>query len=278
MTDLAATTRRVPRVPTAGVVAAGIVLTALVVAVLVPDVISAGPDEVDPLIALRAPDATHWFGTDQLGRDVYTRIVHGARISLVTGVAATVLGVVAGTVLGLVSALGGRLVDEALMRAVDVLLALPGILLALLVIAVLGPGPVSELVAIAFAAVPGYARMVRGQALSVRQADYVTSAVAIGVRPLPLVLRHVLPNSLGPVLVLATLGTGSAIIIGSSLSFLGLGPRQPTPEWGAMLADGRDFLSTAWWVGVFPGLAITVTVVAVTVLGRRWQRRFEGLR
>ncbi|MEV4140779.1 ABC transporter permease [Dactylosporangium sp. NPDC049742] len=272
------TTRRVPRVPTAGVVAAGVVLAALLVAVLVPDRLAAGPDEVDPLIALRPPDGTHWLGTDQLGRDVYARIVHGARISLVTGVAATVLAVVAGTLLGLLSALGGRLVDEVLMRAVDVLLALPGILLALLVIAVLGPGPVSELVAIAFAAVPGYARMIRGQALSVRRADYVTSAVAVGVRPIGLVWRHVLPNSLGPVLVLATLGTGSAIIIGSSLSFLGLGPRQPTPEWGAMLADGRDFLSTAWWVGVFPGLAITVTVVAVTVLGRRWQRRFEGLR
>ncbi|MET7425454.1 ABC transporter permease [Dactylosporangium sp. NPDC005555] len=273
------TTRRVPRVPTAGVVAAGIVLALLLLAVLAPGLLTrTGPDEVDPIIALRAPDGTHWLGTDQLGRDVFTRIVHGARISLVTGIAATLLAVVAGTVLGLLSALGGRIVDEVLMRAVDVLLALPGILLALLVIAVLGPGPVSELVAIAFAAVPGYARMIRGQALSVRRADYVTSAVAIGVRPAGLVWRHVLPNSLGPVLVLATLGTGSAIIIGSSLSFLGLGPRQPTPEWGAMLADGRDFLSTAWWVGVFPGLAITVTVVAVTVLGRRWQRRFEGVR
>ncbi|MEU0557176.1 ABC transporter permease [Dactylosporangium sp. NPDC006015] len=278
MTDIAVTAKARPRVPAAGVVVAGVVLAALLVAVLVPDSLATGPDEVDPLIALRPPDGTHWLGTDQLGRDVYARIVHGARISLVTGVAATVLAVVAGTLLGLLSALGGRLVDEVLMRAVDVLLALPGILLALLVIAVLGPGPVSELVAIAFAAVPGYARMIRGQALSVRRADYVTSAVAVGVRPIGLVWRHVLPNSLGPVLVLATLGTGSAIIIGSSLSFLGLGPRQPTPEWGAMLADGRDFLSTAWWVGVFPGLAITVTVVAVTVLGRRWQRRFEGLR
>ncbi|GAA1557909.1 ABC transporter permease [Dactylosporangium maewongense] len=278
MTDIAVTAKARPRVPAAGVVVAGVVLAALLVAVLVPDSLAAGPDEVDPLIALRPPDGTHWLGTDQLGRDVYARIVHGARISLVTGVAATALAVVAGTLLGLLSALGGRLVDEVLMRAVDVLLALPGILLALLVIAVLGPGPVSELVAIAFAAVPGYARMIRGQALSVRRADYVTSAIAVGVRPIGLVWRHVLPNSLGPVLVLATLGTGSAIIIGSSLSFLGLGPRQPTPEWGAMLADGRDFLSTAWWVGVFPGLAITVTVVAVTVLGRRWQRRFEGLR
>ncbi|MFF5232903.1 ABC transporter permease [Dactylosporangium sp. NPDC000521] len=278
MTDIATTARVRPRVPTAGAVAAGIVLAALLVAVVAPGLLGTGPDEVDPMVALRAPDGTHWFGTDQLGRDVFTRIVHGARISLVTGVAATVLAVVAGTVLGLLAALGGRLVDEALMRAVDVLLALPGILLALLVIAVLGPGPVSELVAIAFAAVPGYARMIRGQALAVRRADYVTSAVAVGVRPLGLVWRHVLPNSLGPVLVLATLGTGSAIIIGSSLSFLGLGPRQPTPEWGAMLADGRDFLSTAWWVGLFPGLAITVTVVAVTVLGRRWQRRFEGIR
>ncbi|MFG2041516.1 ABC transporter permease [Dactylosporangium sp. NPDC048998] len=272
-------TRTSLRVPRAGVVLAGLVLVAFAVAVAFPGLVGgARPDVVDPLLTLRPPDGRHWFGTDQLGRDVFTRVVYGARISLAMGLAATALAVLVGAALGLLSALCGRLVDEALMRAADVLLALPGILLALLVVAVLGPGPVSELVAIAFAAVPGYARLVRGQALSVRRSDYVTSAVAVGVRPLTLVLRHVLPNSLGPVLVLATLGTGSAIIIGSSLSFLGLGPRQPTPEWGAMLADGRDFLSTAWWVGVFPGLAITVTVVAVTVIGRRWQLRFEGRR
>lgn len=260
-----------------GLVLAGAVLAVLVVAVVWPGLFAPAPgDAVDVAQALRPPAAGHLFGTDQLGRDIFARVVHGARVSLLTGLTATVLGVAAGTVLGLLAALGGRVADEAVSRTMDVLLSLPGLLLALIVIAVLGPGTGSQLVAIAVSAIPLYTRLVRGQALTVRRAEHIAAAVALGIPPRRVVLRHVLPNSLGPLLVIATLGVGTAIIVGSSLSFLGLGPKPPTPEWGAMLADGRDFISLAWWVCLFPGLAITVTVVSVTVLGRHLQGRFEG--
>jgi peptide/nickel transport system permease protein len=260
-----------------GVSLAGIALLALIVVVLRPQVFTShAPDDVNPLLALRPPGAGHPFGTDQLGRDVFTRVLYGARISLVTGLAATGLAVAAGTLLGLLAALGARAVEEVVMRTVDTLLALPGLLLALLVVATAGPGPVTVLAAIAVAETPGYARLIRGQALVVTRSGYVLAARALGVRRNRIVLRHVLPNVLGPLLALVTIGVGTTIIMGSSLSFLGLGPRQPSPEWGAMLADGRDFIGTAWWLATFPGLAITAVVMVLTVLGRRLRASMEG--
>jgi peptide/nickel transport system permease protein len=160
------------------------------------------------------------------------------------------------------------------MRLADILLSLPQLMLALLVITVLGPGTVNTMLAIAIAFVPGYARIVRAEALVVRRSGYVEAAVGLGLRRSVLIVRHILPNALGPLLVLATVGFGTAIISASGLSFLGLGPQPPSPEWGAMLSDGRDYLSTAWWLGVFPGLAITLTVIAVNLVGRRAQARF----
>jgi peptide/nickel transport system permease protein len=252
-------------------------LAVLLLAAAWPEALSQwSPTAVDPLHALRPPGAEHLLGTDQLGRDILSRLLHGTRISLGTGLAATVLALLSGTAIGLSAALGGRAADELLMRAMDTLLALPGLLLALLVVATLGPGPVSVLLAIVVAETPGYARLVRGQALVVRRSEYVRTAVALGVPGPRILLRHVLPNSLGPLLALATIGIGTAIIVGSSLSFLGLGPRQPAPEWGAMLAEGRDFLATAWWLALFPGLTITATVLALNGLGRRLRGRLEG--
>ena len=268
---------RAGRAARPSLVAAGAVAVLLVVAGVWPELIARQePDATDLVAALQPPSWSHWFGTDQLGRDVFARVVHGARYSLLLGLGATAVGVVGGTVVGLAAALGGRLADGLLMRLADVLLAFPEMLLALLVIAVVGPGQQGAAIAIGVAAVPGYARVVRAGAMVVRHAGYVEAAVVLGLRPWAVVARHVLPNALGPLLVLATVGVGTAVIAGSALSFLGLGARPPTPEWGAMLSDGRDYVESAWWIAVFPGAAITATVVSVTVLGRAARRRAEG--
>ncbi|MFG2825658.1 ABC transporter permease [Kitasatospora sp. NPDC048365] len=254
---------------------AAVLLGLLVLAALAPGLIAgASPLETDPVAALTPPGGAHWFGTDQLGRDLFARVVHGTRPSLLLGLGATALSVAGGAALGLAAALGGRAADQVLMRAADVLLALPPILLALLAVTVLGTGSVNVMIAIAIAFVPGYARIVRAETLVVRRSGYVEAAVVLGVPRPVLILRHVLPNAIGPMLVLATVGFGAALIAASGLSFLGLGPQPPSPEWGAMLSQGRSFLATAWWIGVFPGAAITLTALTVNTVGRRAQRRY----
>ncbi|SBW22584.1 binding-protein-dependent transport systems inner membrane component [Candidatus Protofrankia californiensis] len=262
------------RVPSPAVALAAVTLLLVVVAAAWPDSLAgSAPDVTDLHAALDGPSWSHPFGTDQLGRDVLARVVHGARASLLLGVGASALGFTAGSALGLAAALGGRLLDGMLMRITDVLLAFPELLLALLVIAVAGPGQVNALVAIAVASVPGYARVARARALLVRQAGFVEGCVSVGVPRQVIVLRHMVPNALGPLLVLATVGVGTAIISGSALSFLGLGSKPPTPEWGSMLAEGRTYLEIGWWVVLFPGAAIVATVTSVTVLGRyAWTR------
>ncbi|MFB8139645.1 ABC transporter permease [Streptomyces parvus] len=260
-----------------GLVLSVAVLVVAALACVAPGLLaSASPTDADPVAALLPPGGEHWFGTDQLGRDVYARVVHGARHSLLLGVGATALGVLVGLLIGLPAALLGRFADQVAMRSMDVMLALPELLLALLVIAVVGPSSVNAALAIAVSSVPGYARLVRGQAQVVRRAEYIRSAIGLGLRRRTVVLRHVVPNTLGPLVVPATLGVGTAVIAGSALSFLGLGPKAPTPEWGAMLAQGRDALQSAWWIAVFPGAAITLSVVAVTVVGRQLHIGLEG--
>lgn len=260
-----------------GLLLSAAVLAAAALACVSPGLLAgASPTDADPVAALLPPGTDHWFGTDQLGRDVYARVIHGARHSLLLGVGATALGVLVGLLIGLPAALLGRFADQAAMRGMDIMLALPELLLALLVIAVVGPSSVNAALAIAVASVPGYARLIRGQAQVVRRAEYIRSAIGLGLRRRTVVLRHVLPNTLGPLVVPATLGVGTAIISGSALSFLGLGPKAPTPEWGAMLAQGRDALQSAWWIAVFPGAAITVSVIAVTVVGRHLHIGLEG--
>jgi peptide/nickel transport system permease protein len=257
-------------------VAAGFLLLALL-ATLWPGLLAgADPLAADPLPVLEAPSAAHWFGTDQLGRDVFDRVVYGARHSLTIGAAATLIAVTAGVLLGIVAGLAHRLADEALSRSFDALSAFPLLLLALLFIAIAGPGTVSLVVAIGIATLPHYARVVRSQTFVVRQAGYVTQAVAFGASRPRLVLRHVLPNVLGPVPVLAVIGLGEAILAAAGLSFLGMGPQPPSPEWGSMLSEGRDYLGIAWWASVMPGIAVTLTVISLTVVGRHLQRRFEG--
>jgi peptide/nickel transport system permease protein len=270
------TTRRAPSV---GVVLAAVLLGLLLLAALWPDLLTnRSPDAVDPAAALAGPGGRHWFGTDQLGRDLFSRVVHGARPSLLLGIGATAVAVTVGSVLALVAMVGGRIADEIVMRLTDIFLAFPGILLALLVVAVLGPGTLNATIAIGCAFAPGFTRLVRGEALVVRESDYVRAARVLGHRGATIQWRHVLPNALPPLFALCTLSVGTAVLAGSSLSFLGLGPQPPNPEWGAMLADGRDFLGAAWPLAVFPGAALTLTVVAVNVVGRDLARRFEGSR
>lgn len=251
-------------------------LVVVVCAVAVPGLLAGDPLWADPVHALEAPSLAHWFGTDQLGRDVFDRVVHGARHSLGIGLAAMTVAVVAGVLLGMTAGLLPPWADEALSRVFDALSSFPLMLLALLFIAVTGPGTGGLIAAIGIAALPQYARVVRAQTFVVRRAGYVTEAVAFGATRTRLVLRHVLPNVLGPVPVLAVIGMGEAVLAAASLSFLGLGQQPPSPEWGAMLSESRGYLAVAWWSAVLPGLVVTLTVIALTVVGRRLQARYEG--
>lgn len=234
------------------------------------------PFDTDIDAALQSPSVSHWFGTDASGRDIYTRVVFGARSSLLIGAGATALALVVAIVFGFVAGLGGRVTDATISRFLEVLLAIPGLLIAFLFIAVFGPGVLTEVLAVAAGSAPGYAWMVRGQVIAVKDSAYVSAAVALGHRPAGIIGRHVFPNAMRPLVVLATLGIGQSIVWASSLSFLGLGVAPPAPEWGAMLDAGRDFVSTAWWLELFPGLAIVGCTLAVTVLGRYLQQRLEG--
>jgi peptide/nickel transport system permease protein len=265
------------RLPRPGPVLAWAVLLLLAVAVFWPGLLSSQPpDIVDPIHALTPPGGEHLLGTDQLGRDVYSRLVHGTRDSLTVGLGATGLAFGVGSLLGIIAAMARGAVDEFLMRVTDILLAFPGLLLALLVIAVLGPGTGHATLAIGISVIPGFVRLARAQALVVGRADYVHTAVALGQRRWAAHLRHVVPNALPPLVVFATLSIGSAVIAGSSLSFLGLGPQPPDPEWGSMLAEGRGQFEDAWALALGPGLAVVARAAALTVVGRDLQRRLEG--
>lgn len=245
------------------------VLALVAFAALLPDVIAPqNPLQTDVRSALLPPSAEHLFGTDQSGRDVFARVVHGTGRSVGIGLLATGIAVVVGLLIGAISGTAHRSVDVVLMRLTDVLMAFPEFLVALVVVAVLGPGPVNIAIAVTLAAIPVYVRLARVQTRTLRIAEHVEAARILGVRPLPAFLRHVMPGVLGSLSVLATIGVGSSILAAAGLSFLGLGPAEPTPEWGLMLAGGRNVLGQAWWISLFPGLAITVTVVAATVVGR----------
>lgn len=236
------------------------------------------PLQTDVRSALLPPSSEHLFGTDQSGRDVYSRVVHGAGRSLGIGLLATAIALAGGLLIGSLAGVAPRAVDVALMRVNDVLMAFPEFLVALVVVAVLGPGPVNIAIAVTIAAVPVYVRLARVQTRTLRLAEHVEAARILGVPPLRAFLRHVAPGVLGSLSILATIGIGSSILAAAGLSFLGLGPSEPTPEWGLMLAGGRNVLGRAWWISVFPGIAITVTVIAATVVGRMLRARAEGVR
>jgi len=232
----------------------------------------------DPLQAQLPPSVDHWFGTDHLGRDVFSRVVHGARYSVLIGFSAVAIGAVAGSFFGLLAGLSRGLIDEAVSRFLDVVSSFPDLLLALVFISFTGPGTVNLIFALGVAIIPRFARVVRAQTFVVAQSGYVEQAKTFGLKRHILVLRHVLPHAIAQVPILATIGLGTAIISAAGLSFLGMGPQPPAPEWGAMLSEARNYLRVAWWIGVWPGLAITLTVISISILGRRWQLAFEGRR
>lgn len=269
--------RRKPRPGFVGATVAAVFLGLLALAAVAPALFTPiDPIETRVLEALRPPSLAHPFGTDQTGRDVFARVVHGARYSLGIGVVATAIAMAVGLLVGTAAGLAPRAVDGAISRVIDVLMSFPEFLLALLVIAILGPGTTSLVIAISVAAVPVYARIARVQTFTVRRSGYVRAAQILGVSRGRSVLRHVVPNTLGPLLVMATIGFGTAIASAAGLSFLGLGARPPTPEWGLILSEGRNFLGTAWWIAVFPGLVVTSTVISASVLGRHLRARGEG--
>ncbi len=241
-------------------------------------VTAANPLLADPLQAQLPPSAEHWFGTDHLGRDVFSRVVYGARYSILIGVSAIVIAALVGSLLGLVAGLARGAVDELISRFLDVVSSFPDLLLALVLISFTGPGTVNLIFALGVASVPRFARVVRAQTFVIGRSGYVEQAKTFGLGRFTLVTRHVLPHAIAQVPILATIGLGSTIIQAAGLSFLGMGPQPPIPEWGAMLAEARNYLRVAWWIGIWPGLAITLTVIAISILGKRWQLAFEGRR
>jgi peptide/nickel transport system permease protein len=250
------------------IVAVAVVVLALGWALL-PSVFAGG----DPLTGVPAqkfqgPSAQHWFGTDNLGRDLYTRMVHGAGLSLTATLSAVGIALVAGSILGLLSGAVGGIVDTAIMRVVDVLLSIPALLLSLALVTALGFGTGNVAIAVGVSLVANFARVMRSEVLRVRQAPYVEAAHASGVRWYAVLARHVLPNSYQPVLALAAVEFGMAVLSVSALSFLGFGAKPPTPEWGSLISEGRNYLATAWWMTTLPGLVIIAVVVSAQRLGR----------
>jgi peptide/nickel transport system permease protein len=213
------------------------------------------------------PSAEHLFGTDHFGRDVLSVIIHGSRISILTGVVAVLIGALVGGLIGAVAGYIGGLFEAAIMRFVDILMTIPAILLALLIVAVLRPGFLNVVLAISVATIPLYARVMRSEALRVKELPFVLAARSIGTPSILIFVRHIVPNTIPSVLVIATLGLGSAILIAAGLSFLGLGVLDEIPDWGTLLSQGRGYLTTAWWICTFPGLCVTLYVLAINIIG-----------
>ncbi len=255
----------------------GVVVLAVVVALglLAPWIAPYSPTDIDPEAFSMPPSAAHWFGTDEIGRDVLSRVLHGATVSLQVVVFAIGLALVVGSVLGLISGwLGGRW-DALIMRVMDAFLAFPLLVLALSIVAVLGPDLMNAMLAIAITKMPGFARLVRAEVLSLREVDYVVAAQAAGASPWRILSRHIWPNVSGNVIVYGSLSASQALITESALSFLGLGVQPPTPSWGYMVATGIQFYQS-WWMSFFPGLAIFLTVLALNFLGDAVRDAFDA--
>ncbi|MBS4745251.1 MULTISPECIES: ABC transporter permease [Bacillus] len=249
------------------VIGSVIVFLFLILAIFAPIIAPYGINEQSLGERFSAPSAAHWFGTDDFGRDIFSRVVHGARISLWVGFFSVLGSVILGTLLGLIAGYGGRVLDAVISRLFDILLAFPSILLAIAIVSILGPSLQNALIAIAIINVPTFGRLVRSKVLSIKQEEYVLAAKAVGMSHGRIVLRHILPNSMVPVIVQATLAIGTAIIEAAALGFLGLGAQAPSPEWGKMLADARPYLVQAPWTLFFPGIAIMLTVLGFNLMG-----------
>ena len=249
------------------VVGAGIVFFFVILALIGPWIAPQGINEQMLANRLLGPSSTHWLGTDDFGRDILSRIIHGARISLSVGFFSVIGSIIVGSILGIVAGYYGKWVDGIISRIFDIMLAFPSILLAIAVVSVLGPSLQNALIAIAIINVPNFGRLIRSKVLSIKEEEYITSAKAIGMRDIRILFSHILPNSMAPVIVQGTLAIASAIIEAAALGFLGLGAQAPAPEWGKMLADARVNFINAPWTMIFPGLAIMLTVLGFNLMG-----------
>lgn len=237
------------------------------IAVFAPAIAPYGFDDQSIARAYKFPSKEYLMGTDNLGRDIFSRIVYGSRISLRLGFVSVAISMVAGIFIGSVAGYYGGKSDNLIMRVMDVIQSIPSMLLAITIAAALGPGMTNAMIAIGFAGIPGYARIVRGSILTIRESEFIEAARAIGASDARIIAKHILPNVLSPILVQATLGIAGAIITAAALSFIGLGAQPPTPEWGAMIAGGRNYIQKYWHLVTFPGLAIMLTVVSFNLVG-----------
>lgn len=248
------------------VVGSFILLFFLVISIFAPVFATHPINEMVYEDSLMGPSTAHYLGTDEFGRDLFSRILYGGRVSLVMGLVVVSIAGVIGVVLGVISGYFRRL-DMFIMQCIDILLALPSLLLAIVIVAILGVGLTNAMIAVAVAVIPSFVRVVRSSVLSVRESEYVEAARALGVPDFKIIFKHILPNIASPIIILATLEFGSAILAAASLSFLGLGAQPPNPEWGALVYVGKSFLSQAWWMTVFPGLCIMLVVLGFNLLG-----------
>lgn len=249
------------------VVGAVIVIFFILLALFGPLVTKEGINEQLLTDRLQPPSSEYWFGTDDFGRDIFSRIIHGARISLSVGFFSVVGSIVVGSFLGIIAGYYGRWVDTIISRIFDIMLAFPSILLAIAIVSVLGPSLRNALIAIAIINVPNFGRLIRSKVLSIKEDEYITAAKAIGMKDFRILFSHILPNSMAPVIVQGTLAVATAILEAAALGFLGLGAEAPYPEWGKMLADSKDYLQDAPWTMIFPGLAIMLTVLGFNLMG-----------
>ncbi|MEJ7838087.1 MAG: ABC transporter permease [Thermomicrobiales bacterium] len=250
-----------------GALAGGIVvLLFIAIALAAPLLAPFDPDEISRN-RRAVPSMAHWFGTDELGRDVLSRVIYGARISLRVGLVAVGIAATFGTLLGIAAAFFGGWLDSLIMRFMDIMLAFPGILLAIAIVAILGPSLFNVMIAVGIEAIPVYTRTARSSALVVRDLDYVVGAQAAGSGNARILFKHILPNIVAPLIVLASIGVAGAILAAAGLSYLGLGAQPPTAEWGAMLSSSRNFLRDSWWMATFPGCAIMIVVLALNLFG-----------
>jgi len=255
------------------VIGLGLIVVLVLLGGLAEFIAPFSPIETNPQAFLKPPAwqagglSAHWLGTDAIGRDMLSRLIYGARLSLLIGIAVVALSVTAGTILGLVAGFFRGIVEIAIMRMMDILLTLPTLLLAIIIVAILGPGIVNALIAVAVVLLPHYVRIVRATVIAETAKDYVTAARLTGAGNLRLIVKEILPNCAAPLIVQATLGISTAILDAAALGFIGLGAQPPTPEWGTMLADAREFVLRAWWVVTFPGIMILITVLAFNLLG-----------
>ena len=244
-----------------------IILMLLLIAAFAPYIAPYDPLDINPPERLKPPSSNHLCGTDSAGRDVLSRIIYGSRISIQIGGFVVFMAVVFGSLLGLISGYFGGKIDNMIMRVTDVFFSIPYLILAMAIAAVLGPSLINTMISLAIVWWPIYTRITRAQALQIRELTYVEVSKGLGAKPLWIIWKHILPNSISPVIVQASLDFGNAIMMAAALSFIGLGAQPPTPEWGAMISTGRSFLRDSWWFPTFPGVAIFITVMGFNLLG-----------